>query len=67
MEQDIGFGEGKTVGVACVGGRERRGGVGVGDDEETGTNGFDVHDWGLEGFGKDGDVRGRMSGMLCTM
>ena len=60
MEEYIGFGKGEAVGVGCVSGRKGRGGVGVGDDEEAGTDGFWGHDGGSEGVSKEGNVKGRM-------
>ena len=44
MEEYICLGKGKAVGVGSVGGNEGSGGVGIGDDEEPGADGFDGHD-----------------------
>lgn len=49
MEEYVGFGEGEAVGMGCVGERAGSGGVGVGDDEKAGTDGFWGHDGGSEG------------------
>ncbi len=45
VEEDVGSGEREAVRVGWVGGREGGGGVGVGDEEEAGTDGFGGHGW----------------------
>lgn len=54
MEEYVGFGEGEAVGMGCVGERAGSGGVGVGDDEKAGTDGFWGHDGVLRGLAKKG-------------
>lgn len=49
VEENVGFGEREAVGVGWVCRREGRGGVGVGDDEEAGTDCLGRHDWGFAG------------------
>ena len=66
MEEYVGFGEGEAVGMGCVGERARSSGVGVGDDEKAGTDGFWGHDGGSEGVSKEGNVRGGRRTCLVT-
>ncbi len=59
VEEDVGLRERETVRVGWVGRGQGRGGVGVGDDEEAGMDGFGGHGWGFEGVSGRGDVKGR--------
>lgn len=50
-----------------VGGWKGRGGVGVGNDEEAGTDSFCGHDWGFEVISQEEGVRGRrLACPVCT-
>ena len=54
MEEDVGFWEREAVKVGSVGGGEGRGGVGIGDHEEAGTDGCGGHDWSFLGISREG-------------
>lgn len=41
--------------------------MGIGDDEDAGTDGCGGHDWGFEGISKEGDAKGRMLGTGMSM
>ena len=45
MEKYVGLGKGETVCMSGISGGERRGGMGIGDDKEAGSDSGGGHDW----------------------
>lgn len=58
VEEYVGFGEGEAVCMGRVGGWKWGGGMGIGDDEEAGTDSFGGHGGGFEGLSREGGVEG---------
>lgn len=56
MEKYVGLGKGETVCMGGIGGGERRGGMGIGDDKEAGSDRGGGHDWVLDLIGGYGDA-----------